>query len=127
MKAYIAGAIQGRENDQDYRKVLKDFLGQKGLTYYDPWEDEAIYYKEPDYPTAVYLSTKDKKMVQSCDLIIAMFEQCSVGTTREVEWAIQAEKRVIIICTMPNPSPHLISMSKERYSSIQEFCKDAVF
>jgi len=120
-RVYIAGSIQGVENKQHYRKVLKKFLLSQGFDIYDPWEDEAIYYKDFDYKIACYLSTKDRKEVERSDILVAYLEQCSVGTTREIQWALDAGKRVIIISPMKKPSPHLVSCSKEYYHSLQEF------
>jgi len=120
---YLAGPIQGIEDAQQYREIIKKFLKKRGFSVYDPWEDEAIFYKDFDYDVACYLSQKDKTKVQESDILIAYFSHCSIGTTREVEWALQANKRIIIICPMENPSPHLVSMSKEFFTSIKDFMK----
>jgi len=126
-RIYLAGPIQGREENQGYREELAQYLTKKhGFNVYDPWKDEAIFYKDIDYEKACYLTAKDKAKVRECDILIAYLPTCSVGAVREIEWALGADKRVIIICPMKSPSPHLISVTKEFYPSIQDFMRFGV-
>ena len=121
MRVYIAGPIQGVEHEQAYRSDLEDFVSAFGFQVYDPWKDEAIFYEHVNYDTACYLSRKDKQEVQCSDLLIAYLPACSIGTVREIEWALQANKRVVVICPMKSPSPHLVSVTTEFYRSLKEF------
>lgn len=120
---YVGGPIQGREQDQDYREQLSAILTKHGWTVYDPWKDEAVFYKTIDYPTAIHLSTKDRNKIRVVQWVVLYVDAPSIGVGREIEWARQFRKRLTIICPMNQPSPHLVSATKEFYKTIDEFHK----
>jgi len=45
VRIFISGPIQGMEDGQEYRAVIRRILESKGYEVVDPWEREKVIYR----------------------------------------------------------------------------------
>jgi len=123
---FIAGPIQGVEDKQEYRKVLKKLLEAHGYRVVDPWEREKVLYKaeEPGWwkevPPRDFIK-RDLEDIDRSDILLAYLPLLSAGTCMELFYAKMKGKRTIVICELKNPSPWILVHADELYGSIEEF------
>lgn len=112
-KAFISGPIQGVEEKQSYRAVIREICLRCGYEPVDPWEREKIIYKgtEPGWWNripAVDFIRRDLEDIERCTVLIAYLPKLSAGTCMELFYAKIKKKKTICICEIENPSPWII-------------------
>ena len=102
-KAFISGPIQGVEEKQSYRVVIREICLRYGYEPVDPWEREKIIYKgtEPGWwdrvPAADFIR-RDLEDIEGCDVLIAYSPKLSAGTCMELFYSKINKKKKICIC-----------------------------
>jgi len=112
---FISGPIQGMENNQSYRKVIRDICLRCGFESVDPWLREKVLYragkvKKLDMSSAGFIK-RDLEDIERCDILVAYLPRLSAGTCMELFYAKLKGKRTITICELENPSPWIIAHS----------------
>ncbi len=124
-KVFISGPIQGMEEKQSYREVIREICFRHGYEPVDPWERERILYKgdESDWwdrvPAADFIR-RDLEDIERCDVLIAYLPKLSAGTCMELFYAKIKKKKTICICEVENPSPWIIVHSDITLKRIEE-------
>ena len=103
------------ENNQFYRKVIRDICLRCGFEPVDPWLREKVLYrngkvKKLDMSSAVFIR-RDLEDIERCDILVAYLPRLSAGTCMELFYAKLKGKRTITICELENPSPWIIAHS----------------
>ena len=114
-RVFISGPIQGMENNQSYRKVIRDICLRCGFEPVDPWLREKVIYragkvKKLDMSSASFIK-RDLEDIERCDILVAYLPRLSAGTCMELFYAKLKGKRTITICELENPSPWIIAHS----------------
>ncbi|MCD6088965.1 nucleoside 2-deoxyribosyltransferase, partial [Candidatus Bathyarchaeota archaeon] len=114
-RVFISGPIQGMENNQSYRKVIRDICLRCGFESVDPWLREKVLYragkvKKLDMSSAGFIK-RDLEDIERCDILVAYLPRLSAGTCMELFYAKLKGKRTITICELENPSPWIIAHS----------------
>ena len=114
-RVFISGPIQGMENNQFYRKVIRDICLRCGFEPVDPWLREKVLYragkiKKLDMSSAGFIK-RDLEDIERCDILVAYLPRLSAGTCMELFYAKLKGKRTITICELENPSPWIIAHS----------------
>jgi nucleoside 2-deoxyribosyltransferase len=124
-EAFISGPIQGVEEKQSYRVVIREICLCCCYEPVDPWEREKIIYKgtEPGWwdkvPAADFIK-RDLEDIERCDVLIAYLPKLSAGTCMELFYAKIKKKKTICICEIENPSPWIIVHSDIVLKRIEE-------
>ena len=103
------------ENNQSYRKVIRDICLRCGFEPIDPWLREKVLYragkiKKLDMSSAGFIK-RDLEDIERCDILVAYLPRLSAGTCMELFYAKLKGKRTITICELENPSPWIIAHS----------------
>ena len=103
------------ENNQSYRKVIRDICLRCGFEPVDPWLREKVLYragkvKKLDMSSASFIK-RDLEDIERCDILVAYLPRLSAGTCMELFYAKLKGKRTITICELENPSPWIIAHS----------------
>jgi len=103
------------ENNQSYRKVIRDICLRCGFESVDPWLREKVLYragkvKKLDMSSAGFIK-RDLEDIERCDILVAYLPRLSAGTCMELFYAKLKGKRTITICELENPSPWIIAHS----------------
>ena len=114
-RVFISGPIQGMEDNQSYRKVIRDICLRCGFEPVDPWLREKVLYragkiKKLDMSSAGFIK-RDLEDIERCDILVAYLPRLSAGTCMELFYAKLKGKRTITICELENPSPWIIAHS----------------
>ncbi|MEM3823401.1 MAG: nucleoside 2-deoxyribosyltransferase [Candidatus Bathyarchaeia archaeon] len=124
-KIFISGPIQGMEEKQFYRQIIREICFRCGYEPIDPWEREKIIYRgtEPCWwnrvPAADFIK-RDLEDIEKCDTLVAYLPELSAGTCMELFYAKLKGKRTICICQIENPSPWIIIHSDVILKKIEE-------
>ncbi|MEM3697038.1 MAG: nucleoside 2-deoxyribosyltransferase [Candidatus Bathyarchaeia archaeon] len=124
-KIFISGPIQGMEEKQFYRQIIREICFRCGYEPIDPWEREKIIYRgtEPGWwnkvPAANFIK-RDLEDIEKCDILVAYLPELSAGTCMELFYAKLKGKRTICICKIENPSPWIIIHSDVILKKIEE-------
>lgn len=124
-KAFIAGPIQGMEEEQSYREVISQICLRCGYEPIDPWKREKAMYMgfEPGWwkrvPAEEFVK-RDLEDVERCDVLIAYLPRLSAGTCMELFYAKLKGKRTVCICQIDNPSPWITVHSDVLLKDIDE-------
>ena len=126
-RVYLAGAINGCTDDEaiTWREWFKSpeksnvSARFKGFAkYVDPMKRDYRGKELTDYREIVDM---DKRDVQSCDVVVAMYVKPSVGTSMEILFAWERSIPVILINESDKPlSPWLIYHSTAVVNSKEE-------
>jgi nucleoside 2-deoxyribosyltransferase len=112
-KIFIAGPIQGMENEQSYRQIIKEICARLGCEAIDPWlREKTIYRKdEPRWwskvPPEDFVG-RDLADAERCDVLIAYLPQLSAGACMELFYAKRKGKKVIVVSDMACLSPWIV-------------------
>jgi len=123
--AFISGPIQGMENEQSYREVIRKICARLGYETVDPWLREKAIYRgdEPCWwtkvPAAGFIE-RDLEDIERCDVLIAYLPKLSAGTCMELFYAKRKGKMVITISGMDALSPWILVHSDRVLRSIEE-------
>lgn len=112
-KVFIAGPIQGVENQQGYRQIISEICTSLGFEVIDPWHREKVLYnkEEPCWWSnvpAMEFVQRDLEDAEHCDLMIVYLPQLSAGACMELFYAKRKGKQVIIVSNMPCLSPWIV-------------------
>lgn len=122
--AYIAGPIQGYEDEQNYRDVIADILDKRNIKSIDPWKRETVVYDaKSDLHDKNKIGTfikMDLNDISKCDYYIAYLPVLSAGTCMEMFYAKMKGVKTITISKIENPSPWLVYHSDFMIKSISE-------
>ena len=118
------------ENNQFYRKVIRDICLRCGFEPVDPWLREKVLYrngkvKKLDMSSAGFIK-RDLEDIERCDILVAYLPRLSAGTCMELFYAKLKGKRTITICELENPSPWIIAHSDillEKIMDLEEYLK----
>jgi len=108
--AFVAGPIQGVEQEQSYRDALRHILPMHGYNVLDPWARErALYGRHGErwwerVPPRRFIE-RDLRDIERCDLFVAYLPFVSAGTCMELFHAKMRGKKTLVVCTIDNPSP----------------------
>jgi nucleoside 2-deoxyribosyltransferase len=109
MKVYLAGPIAGTNDAQanEWRKMAAQFLTICGIDVLDPMARD-FRGKEFTEGTPKVIVEGDKADIDACDIVLANCWQTSVGTSMEILYAWDRDKRVVIHVPADKPvSPWL--------------------
>ena len=124
-KIFLSGPIQGMEENQSYRDIIRDICLRCGYEAIDPWLREKIIYKgaEPNWwrnvPTKSFIK-RDLEDIEKCEVLIAYLPRLSAGTCMELFYAKLKGKRTITVCEIENPSPWIIAYSDGILTRIED-------
>ena len=125
-KIFISGPIQGMEEQQSYRDLLRKICRRHGFKPVDPWVREKIIYRKngtPQERKSDYFGfiKRDLEDIEDCDIFVAYLPRLSAGTCMELFYAKQIGKKTITICEIEDPSPWIVAHSDVLLGSIEEF------
>jgi len=106
----LSGPIQGAEDNQSYRDVLREICLRCGYEPIDPWLRERVIYRgsKPGWwskvPPPDFIN-RDLEDIERCDILVAYLPKLSAGTCMELFYAKLKGKRTITICQIEDPSP----------------------
>ncbi len=101
MKVYLAHPYLKRKSNKKYR--IKKALEERGLEVIDPFIGEfkilrkyniKEYYESPDFRAAVRMWEKDLKQIRSADLLVIWLPFDSIGTSAELMYGLEFQKRL---------------------------------
>jgi len=115
-RVFLSGPIQGMEEDQSYRDLLREICLRCGFKPIDPWLREKVLYRGEELgwwsrvPPAGFIR-RDLEDIERCDILVAYIPKLSAGTCMELFYAKLEGKKTITICQIENPSPWIIAYS----------------
>jgi len=118
------------EDNQSYRKVIRDICLRCDFEPIDPWLREKVLYragrvKKLDISSAGFIK-RDLEDIEWCDILVAYLPRLSAGTCMELFYAKLRGKRTITICKLENPSPWIIFHSDvvlKEITDLEEYLK----
>jgi nucleoside 2-deoxyribosyltransferase len=118
MKIYLAGPIFGRVDSQ-CRVWREWFIENSGFDCLNPMCRDYRGMEDANVSEIVEL---DKKDIDSCDVIVVMYDKPSVGTSMEVLYAWERKKPVIVINNSDQLtlSPWLVYHAAKIVKTLQE-------
>jgi nucleoside 2-deoxyribosyltransferase len=128
---FISGPILGRENNQEYRKVIIDVCAKLGLDVIDPWNREKALYKGNEecwwntYTTFDFVQ-RDLDDADRCDIMVVYLPIISAGACMEMFYAKRKGKKVVVVSDMECLSPWIIVHSDviiKSFSQLEEALK----
>lgn len=125
VRVFISGPIQGVEDKQEYRAVIRRMLEAKGYEVVDPWEREKVIYRATkegwwrDVPPRDFIE-RDLRDVERCDVLIAYLPRLSAGTCMELFYAKLKGKKVVSVIEFEDPSPWITLHSDVLLKSLEE-------
>jgi nucleoside 2-deoxyribosyltransferase len=124
-KIFISGPIQGMEDNQSYRDVIRQICRQNGFEPVDPWLREKAIYRMGDANCTCEIRDfgfirRDLEDIERCDVLVAYLPRLSAGTCMELFYAKLVGKKTITICKIENPSPWIIAHSDILLRSIDD-------
>ena len=124
-RLYLAGPIQGREDEQDYRERLRGWLMEKGYEVHDPWLNELKLNGDwkNDRGVGVKIVEGDLEAIRKSDGVVAYVPQASTGTSQELIMAyrVYGIPTFIIYKRKEEVSPWLYVHATKIYRTITEF------
>lgn len=132
-KAFISGPIQGMENEQEYREIIRKICAQLDYEIIDPWLRERTIYKgdEPFWWTKVLAAgfvERDLADIERCDVLIAYLPKLSAGACMELFYAKRKGKKVIVVSGMNCLSPWIVVHADwilRRFSELEDVLRQA--
>jgi nucleoside 2-deoxyribosyltransferase len=124
-KIFIAGPIQGMENEQSYRQIISEICARLGCEVIDPWLREKIIYQkdEPHWwsnvPAEDFVG-RDLADAERCDALIAYLPKLSAGACMELFHAKRKGKKVIVVSDMACLSPWIVVHSDKIVKHFEE-------
>ncbi len=112
-KVFIAGPIQGVENEQEYRKIITDICKRLSFEVIDPWNREKVLYRkeEPTWwkkvPPSEFVQ-RDLDDAERCDFMIVYLPKLSAGACMELFYAKKKGKKIILVSEMDCLSPWIV-------------------
>ncbi len=112
-KAFIAGPIQGVENEQTYRQLIGEICTRLGFEIIDPWHREKVLYRKEEpcwwnnVPAAEFVQ-RDLDDADRCDLMIVYLPQLSAGACMEMFYAKRKGKKIIVVSDIGCLSPWIV-------------------
>ena len=125
VRVFISGPIQGMEDKQGYRAVIRRILESKGYEIVDPWEREKVIYRAieegwwKNVPPRDFIE-RDLRDLERCDVLIAYLPKLSAGTCMELFYAKLKGKKVVSVIEFENPSPWITLHSDIVLRSLEE-------
>jgi nucleoside 2-deoxyribosyltransferase len=125
VRVFIAGPIQGMEDRQEYRAVIRRVLEAKGYEVVDPWEREKVIYRASgeewwkNVPPRDFIE-RDLRDVERCDVLIAYLPRLSAGACMELFYAKLKGKKVVSVIEFKDPSPWITLHSDVVLRSLEE-------
>jgi len=139
-RVYLAGPIEKREDRQEYRDVLRNWLIEKGYEVYDPWLFEVPFLEGKGYAWkkdgdwVIDLSWRevpefrekvvsdDMVAIRKSDAVVAYIPQPVQGTAMEIFWANHdLNIPTFVIFTREKPSVWIFRFATKIYRTITEF------
>jgi nucleoside 2-deoxyribosyltransferase len=133
-KIFIAGPIQGMENEQAYRQIIGKICARLGCETIDPWLREKIIYRKDEpcwwrkVPASDFVE-RDIADVEKCDVLIAYLPQLSAGACMELFYAKRKGKKVIVVSDMACLSPWIVVHSDvivKRFEELEDALKQVL-
>jgi nucleoside 2-deoxyribosyltransferase len=124
-KVFLSGPIQGMEENQSYRDVMRDICLRCGYEPIDPWLREKVMYKGAgprwwkDVPISDFIR-RDLEDIRKCEVLIAFLPTLSAGTCMELFYAKLKGKITITVCEIENPSPWIVAHSDVILNRIED-------
>jgi nucleoside 2-deoxyribosyltransferase len=124
-KVFLSGPIQGMEENQSYRDVMRGICLRCGYEPIDPWLREKVVYKGAgprwwmSVPTGDFIR-RDLEDIRKCEVLIAFLPRLSAGTCMELFYAKLMGKITVTICGIENPSPWIVAHSDVILSRIED-------
>jgi len=125
-RVFLAGPIQGMEQNQSYRERLRGILLRQGYEPVDPWQREKVVYSATgsewwkNVPPTDFIR-RDLDDIDRCDLLVAYLPRLSAGTCMELFYAKRRGKKTVVICQIENPSPWIVAHSDHFLRTIEDF------
>lgn len=122
MKVYLGGPINGCTDEEanGWRTEAKRLLEGLAHTCVDPMRRD-YRGREMEPGVAEEIVDGDKRDIDSCDLILMNCPKPSVGSSMEVLYAWERDKRVVVVHPEDDkPSPWLVYHSDAIYPSVRE-------
>jgi nucleoside 2-deoxyribosyltransferase len=118
MKVYLCGPINGRSDDDC--KGWREYAKERIPDTRDPM-DRDYRGRELEPGIAAEIVMNDKSDVLESDVILVYYDKPSVGTSMEILYAWERNKRIVLVDKSDKPlSPWLIHHCKEVYKSLDE-------
>ena len=133
-KIFISGPIQGMENDQSYRQVIKAVCARVGCEAMDPWLREKTLYRKDEpcwwskVPAEDFVA-RDLADAEVCDVMVVYLPQLSAGACMELFYAKRKGKKVIVVSGMPCLSPWIVVHSDrivKRFEELEDALKQVL-
>jgi nucleoside 2-deoxyribosyltransferase len=130
-KAFIAGPIQGVENEQEYRKIVGDICRRLGFEVIDPWNREKVLYRKDEpiwwkkVPPMEFVQ-RDLDDADRCDFMIVYLPKLSAGACMELFYAKKKGKKIILVSEMECLSPWIevhIDIHVKNFKELEETLK----
>lgn len=121
MKCYLAGPINGCTDSQacDWRNEVTNLLGAENVL--NPMSRD---YRGKEHEAVKDIVENDKRDIDVCDVLLVWFTQPSVGTSMEILYAWERDKKVIVIDRQVKPlSPWITYHSHRVVREISEIPK----
>ena len=117
MKIYLAGPIFQCEDHEcrHWREEAKEKLN--GHHVIDPMDRDYRGTTDGNY---VQIVEEDKALIDTCDVLLINHLKPSVGTSMEILYAWQKEKRVYAVCHNGTVSPWLLYHCSRIFHSLDE-------
>ncbi len=130
IRVFISGPIQGMEEKQEYRDLIRRICLKYGFEPIDPWLREKVIYRRSDKKKQ-NISTgfiiRDLKDIERCDMLIAYLPRISAGTCMELFYAKLKGKETVLITELKDLSPWIIIHSDviiERIEELEDVLKE---
>ena len=124
-RVYLAGPIQGKEDEQDYRERLRGWLAEKGYEVYDPWLSELKLNGDwrNNHEVRKKIVEGDLEAIRKSDALLAYVPVASTGTSMEIFYAnrVNGIPTFIIYKRKEDVSPWLSEHATRIYMSIADF------
>ena len=117
MRIYLAGPIFQSEDSEciDWRVEAKQVLN--GHEIIDPMERDYRGVTDENYEKIV---EEDKNLIDSCDILLVNHIKPSVGTSMEILYAWERNKKVLVISKNSENSPWLIYHVHKIFQSLSQ-------
>jgi nucleoside 2-deoxyribosyltransferase len=133
-KIFIAGPIQGMENEQSYRQIISEICARLGCEAIDPWLREKTIYRKDEpcwwskVPAEAFVG-RDLADAERCDVLIAYLPKLSAGACMELFYAKRKGKKVIVVSEMDCLSPWIVVHSDKivkRFDELEDALKQVL-
>jgi len=117
MKIYLAGGIFNRSDAgaKDWREKAKSSLHHECL---DPMRRD---YRGCEHLNYQFIVEQDKREIDECDALLVHFSHPSVGTSMEILYAWERQKKVYLVNASDKPlSPWLLYHSHVVFNNLDK-------